>query len=238
MGSSRPPASKARSQVRTQPKTKGIDRNNRAGNLKVAEINGVPKRVAYTPRSTRYSEELIDRIFAEMVEGKLLEEICEDPSMPSPLTVYNWLQDPSKPHLAEKYRFARVAQCDAMARLAQRTAQTPLLEIRTRSLYDAKGKLLSKQISEQDNVARSALIVGTQQWLLAKMFPKKYGEKLQLTAEVDDTLLKELSNSLGLSPIEEQPSYDNGNVVDISSSNPKEAVNGSGKPLNGIPKPE
>lgn len=147
-----------------------------------------------------YSQEIIDRIIREVSDGKLIHEVCEPDDMPAASTVFLWLNDPMHADFADAYRQARNCQADAIARRLQITANRSLTTYRTKTIHDAKGKVISKEITEADNVTRAALIVNTDQWLLAKLFPRKYGDRIQVTAEVDDNLLMELARAVAASP--------------------------------------
>jgi hypothetical protein len=55
---------------------------------------------------TMYTPELADRIAAELIRGRHLAELCDDPGMPSKSTVRNWVAD-NREDFAERYRLAQ-----------------------------------------------------------------------------------------------------------------------------------
>jgi hypothetical protein len=120
-------------------------------------------------RPSDYSPELIAVICARMAEGVSLRSICLDDEMPDKSTVFRWLA--AHKEFRDQYARAREARADAMAE--------EILEISDDDSDDAitdpetGGTRLNSEF-----VARSRLKVDTRKWLMARMAPKVYGDKV------------------------------------------------------------
>ena len=61
-------------------------------------------------RPSDYSPELVEAICAGIAEGLLLPEVCKRPAMPSPATIFVWLN--RFPDFQEQYARAKEIQCE------------------------------------------------------------------------------------------------------------------------------
>ncbi len=118
-----------------------------------------------------FSQEVADSICARLAEGVSLRSICVDDDMPSVATFLRWVSENAS--LAEQYACARALCLDAMAEQILDIADTP--EIGQKSVSKATGL----EITEGDMVDHRRLRIETRKWLLAKLAPKKYGDKVQ-----------------------------------------------------------
>jgi hypothetical protein len=125
------------------------------------------------PRS-EYSEDIAARICAELVEGKSLRFICGADDMPSASTVFKWLS--IFPVFAEQYARAREAQMEAMADEIVDIADDGTNDYAKKTRPDGS----EYEAFDAEHVQRSKLRVDTRKWLMSKLAPKKYGEKLDL----------------------------------------------------------
>ena len=110
-------------------------------------------------RPTKYTKKLADEICSLLSSGKSIREVCEKPGMPSPATIFNWLLDEDKEEFLENYERAQEARADMMFE-----------------------ELISIADSKNKNVMRDRLRVDTRKWVLSRMKPKKYGDKLDVTS--------------------------------------------------------
>lgn len=122
-----------------------------------------------------YSEALIDRMCSEIeTSEKGLHAICKNPDYPSVSLFMRWLSDGKHPFAVERYTRAKQLQAEYM--------EEQLLKIADDSSEDAimteKGIIENKEF-----VNRSRLRVDTRKWLMAKLMPKKYGDKLDVTSD-------------------------------------------------------
>lgn len=118
----------------------------------------------------KYSEELAEKIcFMIANTSKSLREICEAEGMPNRTTIYDWLI--KYKDFADKYAHAKLLQADLIAE--------EILEIAD----DSKNDTEYTEFGEKENkewVNRSRLRVDTRKWLASKLFPKRYGDRLEV----------------------------------------------------------
>ncbi|KRR21895.1 hypothetical protein [Bradyrhizobium retamae] len=120
-------------------------------------------------RPSDYSPELVAVICARMAEGVSLRSICLADDMPDKATVFRWLA--AHKEFRDQYARAREARADAMAE--------EILEISDDDSDDAitDPETGATRINAEF-VARSRLKVDTRKWLMARMAPKVYGDKV------------------------------------------------------------
>lgn len=107
-------------------------------------------------------------ICSEVSSGRSLRSICMDDDMPAASSVYLWLS--KYPSFSDNYAKAQVDRATAMAE--------EILEISDDATFDfyeaGEGRLSPNSVS----VARDKLKVDTRKWLLSRMDPKRYGDKV------------------------------------------------------------
>lgn len=119
-------------------------------------------------RPSAYSDELATAMCERLSLGESLRQICEDDAMPGKSTVMRWLAD--KPDFRDQYARAREAQADYWAE--------QIIEISDDGANDSYLDEDGNARVNQDVIARSRLRVDTRKWLMARMAPKKYGDKI------------------------------------------------------------
>lgn len=130
-------------------------------------------------RPTDYTQELADAICAELSIGRSLRSVCEDEGMPTVKTVFNWLR--SYEGFLQQYEKAKEESSDAMAEDLLHIADTPVMgEIKT---IKPDGTV---EIKQDEMLGHRRLQVDARKWLMSKMKPKKYGEKLDMTTNGKD----------------------------------------------------
>jgi hypothetical protein len=117
-----------------------------------------------------YSPEVIDEFLARLVEGGSIGSVCRDPEMPSTQAVAYWLQH--NPVFREKYEAARVVQADILF--------DNLLDIADDSAEDWTTNEDGEKRLNGEAVARSRLRIDARKWILSKLIPKKYGDKIEV----------------------------------------------------------
>ena len=128
-----------------------------------------PTRKGNGPGSP-YSPEVIDEFLARLVEGGSIGSVCRDPEMPSTQAVAYWLQH--NPAFREKYEAARVVQADILF--------DNLLDIADDSAEDWTTNEDGERRLNGEAVARSRLRIDARKWILSKLIPKKYGDKIEV----------------------------------------------------------
>lgn len=132
----------------------------------VAEAVAAERAKAAASKAKRpavnYTKALGDRIAAQLEEGLSLSKICEGPGMPSKSTVNRWAHDAKHP-FAEQYARARAR--------GYRIHADEILDIADEATSDAV------------QVARNKLRIDTRKWVLSKMLPKEYGDKIEIASD-------------------------------------------------------
>lgn len=95
--------------------------------------------------------------------------------MPARSTVFLWIQKDAE-GFSDQYKAARDFQLEAMADDILGIADTPQLGIKGKT--DEHGVLI--EASTGDMIEHRRLQVDTRKWLLSKMRPEKYGDRLTL----------------------------------------------------------
>lgn len=142
------------------------------------ETHPIPPKVG---RPTSYTQELADKICEELATGYSLRTVTKDLKLPSMETVFRWIR--THPEFREQYIRAKQEAADAMAE--------ELLDISDDGTNDFmeddyhKGRTPGYTINGE-NIQRSKLRVDTRKWLMAKMKPRVYGDKLDMTTNGKD----------------------------------------------------
>lgn len=121
-------------------------------------------------RPSTYTPEIAARICERLAAGESLRAICRDDHMPHRATVHRWLID-NVEGFCDQYARAREVGLDELAEEALEIADTPVEGLRREESDDGY-----KEVRE-DMLGHRKLQVDTRKWLLAKLAPKKYGEK-------------------------------------------------------------
>ncbi|EPS1554651.1 MULTISPECIES: terminase small subunit-like protein [Proteus] len=95
-------------------------------------------------------------ICSKLAEGESLRSVCRRPGMPSKATVFRWLSENAE--FRDQYAKATEQRADALFE--------EILEIADDVLPDSA------------EVAKAKLRIDTRKWSLARMSPKKYGDKV------------------------------------------------------------
>jgi transposase len=134
-------------------------------------------------RPSEYSEERAAAICALIAEGLSLRQIAAREGMPDKTTILRWLSatnadgTPRHPDFRTQYARAREMQADHFVDEILEIADTPHEGERTEEGVDKDGNPVSKTVRE-DMLGHRRLQVDTRKWLMAKLAPKKYGERI------------------------------------------------------------
>ena len=135
-------------------------------------------------RPSLYTEELAEAICSRLEQGESLNAICKDEGMPSESGVRRWACEDYK-GFAAKYMRAREL---GYLRLADE-----LLDIADNGRNDwmmRRGEDDAGWVANGEHMQRSRLRVDTRKWLLSKMLPKVYGEKVEIDTPADGGIAK------------------------------------------------
>jgi hypothetical protein len=148
------------------------DREGFAGRYRAARQVG-QFRQAQVP----YSAEIADRILDGLMSGQPLCDICAEPDMPSAASVQNWLKgdrEGFKTRYREAREFGYQAIADQTMKIVDDRRNDWIVRRRDDGSYET--------ILDPERVHRAELRVKTRRWLLSKMLPRQFGERLEITA--------------------------------------------------------
>lgn len=160
--------------------------------------DGDPKPIAETVgpgRPSAYSETVALQICSGIASGMSLREVCSAETMPDKSTVLRWmLEKDSKFDLfRDQYAQARVIQRELWADETVDISDDGLNDWMLR--HDSDGNESGYQLNGE-HVQRSRLRVDTRKWFLARLDPKKYGDKQAVEHSGTLTLESLVSQSL------------------------------------------
>ena len=113
---------------------------------------------------TNYTREISDTICTRMSEGESLRAICKDPEMPSEGAVRGWaVRDVDG--FGDRYRAARQM----------------LLEYWS-------DEIISIADGEESDPRSRQIRTGVRQWLMSKLAPRRYGDKVQIGGDPESPL--------------------------------------------------
>lgn len=115
---------------------------------------------------TKHTPEIAAYICQQISLGRSLRSVCRDEGMPDNATVNLWVID-DREGFAKQYARARLAQMAAL--------EDELIEI-----ADVEPGMLESGATDSGYVAHQKLKIDTRKWLMSKIAPKKYGDKLDL----------------------------------------------------------
>jgi len=126
-------------------------------------------------RPSDYSPDLAALICSMIAEGMSLRAVCRMDDMPDKSTVFRWLA--THDEFRDQYARATEARADAFAE--------EIIEISDDGSNDTYTDEDGGEHVNHDVIQRSRLRVDTRKWLMARMKPKKYGDKVEQTLKGD-----------------------------------------------------
>jgi hypothetical protein len=123
-----------------------------------------------------------EEICRRLADGESLNHICKSKGYPAESTVRYWVLD-DVDGFAAKYARARAVGYERLAEDILRIADTPMIGIKTK--INEKGEA---EITEGDMIEHRRLQVDSRKWMLAKMLPKKYGDRTTLAGDPEAPL--------------------------------------------------
>lgn len=111
-------------------------------------------------RPTSYTDDMGANICALLASGQSLQSICKADDMPHMSTVFRWLA--AHESFRDIYAKAREVQADVFA--------------------DEITDIADSADKDTPSIAKARLQIDARKWIAAKLKPKKYGEKLDLSS--------------------------------------------------------
>jgi hypothetical protein len=162
-------------------------------NTKASQAKDTKKTVKRKPgRPTVMTEATQLEICARMGAGENLTQVCRDPAMPGRTTVTNYLLGGGPEHLRfrELYAAAREALLDVYA--------GQIISISDDGTTDYVMKTGRNgheyQAVDQEHIQRSRLRVDSRKWLLSKLRPDQYGDKVGTEVSVNVAVAHDISS--------------------------------------------
>ena len=121
-----------------------------------------------------YTQELADRVCAELAEGKSLRTVCKADDLPCTETIFSWLR--KYPEFLGQYTRAKEESADAFIE-----EMHDISDSEPATIIDDKG--VKRYDSAGVNWQR--LRVDTRKWIASKLKPKKYGDKVEQTVTLN-----------------------------------------------------
>lgn len=126
---------------------------------------------AYTDKQ---KEKLINTICERIAKGRSLRSVLKDNGMPCRQSFHDWVDE--KKERIDQYIRAREDRAD--------TIFEDIFDIADSQEGDTITLEDGKKITNHDAIQRARLRIDSRKWMLGKMQPKKYGDRLEL--EVDN----------------------------------------------------
>lgn len=133
-------------------------------------------------RPSDYNEDIARTICDLLAEGASLREVCRMDGMPGRTAVFNWLAKHKE--FAGQYARAKQEGMEAWADEIIDIADTGKNDWMERNDSDNPG-----YAANGEHIQRSRLRIDTRKWLLSKLAPKKYGDKLALGSDEESPLV-------------------------------------------------
>lgn len=134
----------------------------------------------------KYSVKLVKEICSYLHTGMPISEVCNLKDMPSRSTFYQWQNKRSE--FREAIKDARIFGCHALAddilSIADDSSEDYIDTI------DNEGN--SVRVVNKAAIMRARLRIDVRKWILAKMLPKIYGDKIQLDHKGSESLAEML----------------------------------------------
>lgn len=128
-----------------------------------------------------YSQEVAAAICARLAEGMSLRAVCRQDGMPAASTVLAWLEDEDKKDFAEQYACARARGYQLLGDEIVEISDEEVTMVRRSKhgrIGDDEEDGEVEVVFDPTAVARNRLRVDARKWMLSKMLPKVYGDKL------------------------------------------------------------
>ena len=129
-------------------------------------------------RAPIYGADVEEAILKHLRGGATLREVCREEGMPDHSTVLEWVRE-DRNGFANRYAQAREAGAYAMADELLEIADDGTNDWVERQRRDGS----TETVLNHEHVQRSRLRADTRKWLLSKILPRVFGDKLDVTSQ-------------------------------------------------------
>ena len=153
----------------------------------------VKKKTTKRAAPIKLTKSIANKICLRLSEGESLRSICDDSRLPARSAVMNWLTSDDCVWFKDQYVRAREEGLELMASdilvIADGDQYTKQLKDLRKEFDDCddadkldliKMKMNIAAASQKELANRDKLRVDSRKWLLSKMLPKKYGDKIDV----------------------------------------------------------
>lgn len=123
-------------------------------------------------RPSEYTAEIAAEICGRLANGESLREVCAAEDFPDKSTIFRWLA--ARDEFRDQYARAREAQVEHWADEIVEIADDGTNDWIERQNSDGS----TYEAVNSDHINRSRLRVDARKWLMSKLAPKKYGDKI------------------------------------------------------------
>lgn len=143
------------------------------------------------PIGVEYSEDVACIICDRIASGESVRSISRSPGMPHEVTIYRWVAD-DRDGFRARYTRARESQAERMA--------DEILEIADDGSNDWM-EFEGKTIIDHEYINRSRLRVDSRKWLMARLAPKKWGDK----QDINQTISANVTTKIEIELVKPEP---------------------------------
>lgn len=122
-----------------------------------------------------FTQAKADAICARLADGDSLREACATVGLVAESTVRAWALDDVGPGFAAQYARARGLGYDRLADELLRIADTPVPGVKTTTKPNGDVETI-----EGDMIEHRKVQIDARKWMLSKMLPKVYGDKVDV----------------------------------------------------------
>lgn len=165
-------------------------------------------------RPSAYSQETADKVLELLGDGMSLRELCEaHPELPKPSTIRRWITFDVE-GFRDKYARVKASYAEVYAE--------EIIAIADDSSGDDLELPDGRIVANNEFINRSRLRVDTRKWLMSKLLPKKYGDRLEVETTGKDGSINVLVLKVGENGIEDM--HKEKQVTELSQSQEQKAL--------------
>jgi len=162
-------------------------------------------------RPSSYTPALAETICEKIASGISLKDVCKTEGFPDEKTVRIWAL--TREDFRPMYIRAREERAERWA--------DEIVEIADHARNDYMEREFGKVV-DHEHINRSRLRIDTRKWLMSRILPGKYGDKIELAGNRDNPLViettpRDMSKALGLIIEEVRARQIEGEVVDVEA---------------------
>jgi hypothetical protein len=142
-------------------------------------------------RKSTYTRAIADEICHRMSLGETLSQVCRSENMPPKGTVLEWVKD-DRHGFSDRYARAREAMLEHWA-----DEIIDIADDSTRDWIARKAKSGETLIVlDREHIERSKLRIDVRKWLLARLKPRTYGDRVTHSGEAESPVQLEMRGSV------------------------------------------